>query len=241
MARVRVPLLILVCGAASAPSVLTDRADACTIIVPTVVLPSMTPAPRNAHVWVLGLPLPLYAGASFVLVPTADPSHPVPLALRSWETSMAWELVPRDRLAPVSRYELWGIPRQKGKKPLIIGLFQTTSDDDATPPSPPTLSQARYVLSMVACPPTIQIEGKPGADASGDVLHAIWLSGPGGSISYRTAPTDIAHWPHPSALEPHPSLFLTRTLDGPGAFRIGIRAVDVAGNLSDPVEISVTR
>ena len=130
----------------------TRGTDACVRVVPTAVPPAGL-APTNTHVWIYGLQLPLYAGASFVLVASGESSRPVPAKLRTWESSMLWELVPIGGLRPHTRYEVWGIPRARPSKgtsqgsnrappPLLLGAFRTTADADTSPPAAPTLKDA---------------------------------------------------------------------------------------------------
>ena len=210
-------------------------ADACSIIVPMVVLPRLVPAPTNTHVWLQGLALSMYAGGDFVLTDAAGP--PVPLTLHAWPESVVWELVPAHDLKPSTRYEVWGVPLAKTKKPTtLLGTFRTGDAPDRVAPSAPIVKLLEQRASAISCPPFLYLEGTSGADASGEVFHAMWLTDVRGGIDYAAPPAFV--------------FALTKaTKDNPVAHaelvnhvkprRAGVRAIDVAGNLSAPVEIDV--
>jgi hypothetical protein len=205
--------------------------EACTIIIPATSLPRFAPAPPNAHVWIRGLQLPLYAGASFVLV--ATDGTPAPVDVRSWPTSMVWELAPQARLRANARYELWGVPRSKQPTPpVLLGTFKTGADDDVTAPSAPKLVRAAEITPLGSCPTFIELTGTPGSDTSGETLHAVWLSDDRGVLHYADPPNEIFAWTERRAE-------VNKWFMHKGTRRIGVRAVDVAGNVSAPAEIDL--
>lgn len=226
-----------------AATALAPRGEACVEIVPTLVLPEGV-APPDAHVWIVGPSGPLLAGGSFALVPTAEPSRPLPVVARSWESSMVVELVPRGPLSPGARYEVWGFPRPrdgKAQPPLLLQTFRVEGGDDTTPPPAPKLSFAEQYHPLDSCRDWVAIHGTPASDPSGELLYAVWLA-EDGRIAYDAAPTAIVRWRAPSTVEPHPPLAISPALRGaPGAWRAGVRTIDVAGNLGAPVEIPVSR
>jgi hypothetical protein len=231
MTIVRTPMLGLAMAAATIA--MTDDASACSEVVPAIVLPRSTPAPANAHVWVQGLELSLFDGASFVVVPSDDASSPVDLDMRTWTTSMVWELVPRARLREGARYEVWGVPRgKKPKPPILLGTFRTNMDDDKTPPSAPKLTRSEERTPLGSCSTWIAIEGTPGSDSSGETMHAVWMSDPEGRLAYHEPPAQVLMWTDREAA-------LHAWFKHKGKRRIGVRAVDVAGNVSDAAEIDV--
>lgn len=215
-------------------------ARACVIIAPSVVAPSLTPAPRNAHVWIQSLPLPLFGGATFTLVKSATGSTPTAIELRSWETSSVWELVPRSDLDALTRYEVWGAPRDK-RAPVLVSVFRTGAGVDLTAPRAPRLEHAFARPSAMGCPPYVELAGAAGADDSGDVFHAAWLAEGSARLAYDGPPATVFAWPKPTPTEPRPSADVLHGFRAPSATRIGVRTVDVAGNLSAPIELEIVR
>lgn len=210
-------------------------ASACSIIVPMVVLPRLQPAPTNTHVWLQGLELSMYGGGSFVLTDAAGP--PVPLTLHAWPESMVWELVPAHDLKPSTRYEVWGVPRATTKKPTtLLGTFRTGTDADHVAPSPPVVKQLEQRPSAMSCPPFLFLEGTSGADPSGEVFHAMWLTTVRGGIDYSAPPAFVFSLTKATKDTPVPYAELVNHVK---PRRAGVRAIDVAGNLSAPVEIDV--
>jgi hypothetical protein len=186
------------------------------------------------------MPFDLSNGGSFALVAANEPARPIAVALRSWEASNLWELAPRTGLAPGVSYEVWGVPRDKKKPPSLLGVFRTTDADDVTPPTAPALTSAEQRASMTSCPTIITVQGTPSMDASGEVFYAVWLSNAEGRLAYDATPAAIVRWSRPSSYERAPALEIIASFPrGAGAFRVGVRAMDVAGNLSAPAEIPV--
>ena len=100
------------------------------------------------------------------------------------------------------------------------------------------MKRAERRVPLVDCGPFVAVEGAPGGDASGEVLHAIWFAEAAGAIDYREAPVQLARWRSPTPDERAPELEIHGL--PPGVRRVGMRSVDVAGNLSEPVEIAMT-
>lgn len=225
---------ILALGIASL-ALASHEADACVIIVPMVVLPRLQPAPTNTHVWMQGLEASMYAGGDFVLTEAAGPA--VPLSLRQWPESMVWELVPAHELKPRARYEVWGVPVPKTKKPTtLLGTFRTGDAPDHVAPSPPVVKRLEQRPSAVSCPPFLFLEGSAGTDASGEVFHAMWVTTVRGGIDYAAPPAFVFSLTKATKDRPVPSAELVNRVT---PRRAGVRAIDVAGNLSAPVEVDV--
>lgn len=219
------------------------RGEACVEIVPSVVLPA-DGAPLDTHVWVVGLQLPLYAGGTFAVVPSDDASHPVPLSLRAWESSAVFELVPREPLRPTTQYEVWAFPAARAGKqapPLLLSAFRTGDGAGREPPPAPKLLDAEEHVPIGSCPPWIGARGAavPGAT---ELLYGAWLSDETGRIRYDAPPAQIVRWPRPSDLDRAPPLAISHRLPRlKGSWRVGVRAIDAAGRLSAPVELTVAR
>ena len=216
----------------------THASRACIIIPPEVVLPASRAAPRNTHIWYGGTGLPY--GATFALV--AEPGSPPAPALdvRMWALSMLLEIVPRAPLAANARYDLWASPHQ-GKwekrpgKPVLLGTFRTGDDVDTAPPSRPVVRRAVGHPVAMSCDAWLQIELEPAADRGPAAdLYAVWFADADGRIAYETPPEEVA-----SVTVETQSLDVQIPSRAKVGLRVGVRALDVAGNLSAPVETTV--
>ena len=77
----------------------------------------------------------------------------------------------------------------------------------------------------------------PDVTPGGGVLYAVWIGDRTGHIAYETPPTELASIEQVSFDRSESTLEL---LAAPKTgSRVGVRAVDEAGNLSDPVERTV--
>jgi hypothetical protein len=182
-------------------------------------------------------------GATFALV-GAPGSPPAPaLDVRVWERSEMVELVPRMSLEAGTRYDLWAQPHppswapktRRAPPPLLLGTFRTGGDVDTTPPSAPLVRRAVRKPAFASCEAWLEIElAKPAADAGGGaVLYALWFAA-AGPIAYDAPPAELAVY-----VADEQSIDVEDPARAKVGLRVGVRAVDVAGNLSAPVEATV--
>jgi hypothetical protein len=226
--------------------VATHASRACSVVAPEVMLPGTSPAPRNAHVWFMGISNEMSGGATFALV--ASPGTPgTPLApaldVRVWERSELLELVPRTALEAGTRYDLWAVPHkpfwapksQRTPPALLLGTFRTGDDVDTAAPSAPALKRAVRKPSFASCDAWLEVEvATPAADAGGGaVLYALWFAG-AGPIAYDAPPELVVVYTAETQ-----SLDVEDPARAKVGLRVGVRAVDLAGNLSAPVEATV--
>ncbi len=222
-----------------------ETGDACVMIMPAMVSPSGL-APTNTHVWIQGSQLPLGGGATYVLIASSAPNVPIPIELRAWERSSLAELVPLAPLAPHTRHEIWGTARRSSASgrpvTLPLGTFTTTGEADTVPPGAPTLREARLNVPLDSCWPWIGVMGEP-LPAEEAVYYALHVGDASGKIVYDAPPAEIARWPLQRSVHLKPVLELT----APGkntsfiGRRVGLRAIDLAGNLGPPVELVLER
>jgi hypothetical protein len=163
------------------------------------------------------------------------------------------ELVPQPRLEADSRYEVWLRDRSGKNAPRIIGVLRTSNRTDEEKPSWGGLikSAPSSKLPGGCGSPLVVLPVERPIDNTGVVRHAVWVSDEDGRIDYAMPPLiytemlDItAHEGAPSkrnillgSTEPDVSDFeRPRYKNG---FRLGVRAVDWAGNMSEPSEIQL--
>lgn len=227
---------VFLAAVALAACVTSRASDACVIVTPQVATPTLQDAPLNTHVWLSSLPIPLFSGATFALVRSDARGQPIELDMRSWEEpSQVWQLVPAAPLAPRTRYEVWGLPRSR-KEPVLVATFRTGSAVDTAAPKAPRIRHVVRSPSAMGCPPFLAVEGEAGADESGPVLHALWFARKDERIDYDAPPVMLFYWNKPTATNPRPSadIYGIEAVSKPG--KIGLRTVDLAGQLSAPAE-----
>jgi hypothetical protein len=177
------------------------------------------------------------------------------------------DLVPRAPLDANQRYEVWRVDRAGNLSSRIVGTFVTTAAIDTTPPAWRGVTRATFagaappragvitVRSECDVDSDIAIDAPPASDdqaAWHAVRYAVWIADAKGAIAYdappfaREAPDAyrvIADAPPasiriaiavPAWHEPE-----TQGARPRGKRRIGVRAVDLAGNASAPSEIDV--
>jgi hypothetical protein len=223
-------------------------------------------APINTHVslelperWRASMP----GGAALVLVaaPTPNNRAPAPLAIAMREQTIALatpiariDLAPTALLTPYARYEVRMVDASHRAPDRIIATFTTGSVNDTDPPRWSAAAKARYVP---APPPglgigaMITIDLDDGATDNLEMAvamrYGIWVARGAGKIDYSTLPALILFFP-PSA----PPLSFTIgehacdpraiSVDAPTPItRVGVRAIDSAGNMSTPAEAAVIR
>lgn len=171
------------------------------------------------------------------------------------------ELVPRGPLQKDTEYE---VVQWTGEHSLVVASFRTSDGEDATPPRWAGIRAAAYRPAdscSVACSSRrgarVEVETEPPEDdRSGAELVAVWLASGEEAIDYRRAPVGYltarqSRYELGATLDLAPRLKLELGGAGPcvdgtlplprGArrLRIGMRAVDRAGNLGAPSEATV--
>ena len=223
----------------------THAARACFRLAPELALPNSAAAPRNAHVWVRGAMPELNAGATFALVAPGSAEPPPLLDMRQWVYGELFELVPRAPLAAGARYDLWARPHKApwapngaaAPSPVLLGTFRTGTGTDTTPPAAPAVRNAILRPQAASCRAALLLQVAPDVTPGGGVLYAVWIGDRTGHIAYETPPTELASIEQVSFDRSESTLEL---LAAPKTgSRVGVRALDEAGNLSDPVERTV--
>ncbi len=216
-------------------ALVVDRdARPCSIVNPPQVLPASQPAPVNAHVWIRNPPRHT-RDVYFVVRVVAPAISEIPIATREWCPLGLVELVPQSALPPSSRFEVWMVARAAPGKPVLLASFGTGTATDTTPPPRPAFTKADHEVESGQCGTFHGIALSGGSDQP-ETLYAMWSADAKGAIVWEAAPiavftgsrvdgfgtctTDFSAW---SASSPH----------------VGIRAMDIAGNLGAPIELTV--
>jgi hypothetical protein len=185
-----------------------------------------------------------------------DPGTLVPTRARRMETEggsdpgYVIELIPSADLLPRTRYEVWAVGNQDPRSEQLFGTMRTGNgrDDES-----PTWSGASRVAPIVhkqspgrATPIEsggLDVFGPRASDGGGRVLYAAWKG-------EADSPIDFSRPPDGYAVESSPLAGAALVVLGwPGgcapptfavpqakATRIGLRAMDLAGNVSPPSE-----
>jgi hypothetical protein len=135
--------------------------------------------------------------------------------------------------------------------PTLHEDFKTSDHTDTTPPTWSGASAARYLANGVtgdrsSCnvpAPVIEIDAAEPKDddtPAAAIVLGVWVAGPTGAIDYAAAPAVIAH------LRAGHAYLGRRYYCGESNFpakkaavRLGLRALDLAGNASAPSEVTV--
>jgi len=147
-------------------------------------------------------------------------------------------LVPQAPLRPQTEYVVM-MDSPSGRERL--GTFRTGLAEDRTPPAWRGLKRARYVPAQDqwsdSCPslpvhgPLIELAIHEATD-EGQVRYAVWVAENGEALRYQDRPQ--------AYLDPKDGLLRIGSLPrGADHVRIGVRATDVAGNLSPPGELEL--
>jgi hypothetical protein len=213
-------------------------APACSIVLPTVVIPGSATAPLNTHVWVLDVEwVTRDALQTFALrsAPGGDGGAGASVAVETfvyagWASSI--EMVPRAPLAPSSRYEVWAV----GSHPHLVGSFMTGDAPARVAPAPPQFRSPQFGLtwSPECGVAELEVPVVPPDDAPGSALYALYYADATGAVRYDRPPDGLA----PAATRGRPLLAYAAGHELTKVSRIGVRAVDAAGNVSTPVEIT---
>lgn len=255
MRLVRLSLLALL--AALGPFV--HDADACTIVLNTEVFPALTPAPLNTHVWIRHPPWhrtgnPMYPrnptfAVDFVLRAVAGAPTEIPVAVREWFPGNLVELVPEAPLPPNQVFEVWAVPLPPAVvRPRLLSFFRTAAATDTTPPTRPafygaTLERPGAVAADCGPYAAIGLVGEGSRDG-GDLLYAVWAADDSGHIAWEAPPIAVAP-PAPGSrvrFDVYDALKLASEVTAwarSPKLHVGVRAMDVAGNLSAPLELDV--
>ena len=168
------------------------------------------------------------------------------------------ELVPA---APLEEgtYEVWCVDRRNAARGRIVAVFRVGGEDDRTAPLWPGVKSAWYVRPPASRGGVIMLPGECGdplvvldvarAHDEGTrdegIRYAVWKAAPGAAIDYRAPPLLFAAAELEGASGARIALGNTDsgdsdfTGDGGRPMKLGVRAVDLAGNASVPSEIVV--
>jgi len=179
------------------------------------------------------------------------------------------ELVPKQALEPSTRYEIRLISSSGATTPRILGTFLTGTTSDTTPPSWrgvttfarfEGLTSTKHGGGVVTLSDPADACVGPGVSFRGpsaatddqtrpeDIRYAFWIAEPdAAAIDYKKAPNAYAQRQlHVSGFEvaygvkPIPLNDFAPPTKNKKTFKVGIRAVDLAGNMSsEPSEIVV--
>jgi hypothetical protein len=155
-------------------------------------------------------------------------------------------LTPKKPLTAATAYEvLLGTP---GKNPAQITVFTTSKVADTTAPTWEGVKVSKWLTDGGMCStgqPFAQLGlGKASDDqtATGSLVYEVWLGDGLGKIDYRTPPTTVVTDIDGLLELGDPSKCLPSTLafpDGAKKLHVGVRPVDLAGNVGDPSELDL--
>jgi hypothetical protein len=233
-------------------------ADACSCAaLGTVkVLPgTRDPAPTNTHL-LLEVPLAGYLEEHNIKpdnlqVTLRGPKGTVPLDVRRWgDAGFRWvELVPKLNLAPNTRYTAQ-VSVDNGKDSY---LGQVTTGDGPDQTSPAFEGVSKGVLVKQWPHPGGCATGRPFVvltlgDVKDDTAPAaairfhVWLADDKGGIDYSRPPTATVAARGGEIWLGQPFLCTPETFVVPDrpSFKVGVKAVDLAGNMSEPSETVIS-
>jgi len=174
------------------------------------------------------------------------------------EVGFVLEIVPLVPLAPKSRYEVWSVEQGNRRPDVLHGTVKTGSKrDDASPTWPgqkrverqPPPKRAKRIVTWEGWS-GLSLFADDAQDSEGRVLYAVWLPAADGRIDFSHpaagyTPAIEKTWRtgrrlgilgSPGGCEP--SNFKVPA-KGQKPLRLGLAAVDLAGNRSQPVEVDV--
>jgi hypothetical protein len=136
---------------------------------------------------------------------------------------------------------VWVVPRTTTVAPTLLASFTTGTDTDVTPPARPPFDSAHLAVPKVqtSCNDSHEITLWGGAAARTrppETLYGVWAADRTGAIAWDAAPVGILNG---MFLDSYRTCMPRYDLWASGAPHIGVRALDLAGNLSAPVELDV--
>jgi len=153
------------------------------------------------------------------------------------------ELVPKQPLRAKTAYE---VVDDAGAKVLEL---TTTADPDTKAPAWSGVQKARYVRHLGACCmchtglPHVRVQTGAYSDDHGtdEVVFAVWIAGPGGKIDYKQPPATYVLPSKNELVLGNPSTCGRDNFGLPDGkkLRIGVRPVDLAGNVGTASEIEI--
>lgn len=193
-------------------------------------------APRNTHVWI-SLPPTLADVQASLKGPGAGAAD---LVRYGGGEERIIELVPRAALAGHARYEvLLGTE--------VVGQFVTGDALDQTPPTWDGLQSGQVSPgSDAACGAgeTIVVLGlgkrEDDATPAGALRYAVWIGAPGKDLDYNQPPTTVMTATRDHLALGRESRCNPSNLELQGAFAVGVRVLDLAGNAGQPSEADIT-
>lgn len=179
------------------------------------------------------------------------------------DEGFVYEIVPTSPLAPNARYEIWSVEERNRLPDVLRGTIKTGSKRDdapptwsgekrlmAEPPAKPVKRKGRRIEITLREWSGLRLFGDNAEDAEGRVLYAVWVPNPDGTFDYSRPAAGHAWavdeiwrkdgflgtlgWPGWCA----PSNFKVPERGGK-PLRLGLAAVDLAGNRSQTVEVEV--
>lgn len=153
------------------------------------------------------------------------------------------ELVPKQALRAKTAYEI------VDRGGAYVLEFTTTAGNDTKAPEWKGTRAASYVRQPAACcmchtgNPYVRVDTGAFSDDHGKdtVVFAVWIADAGGKIDYKQPPaTYVQPWKAELALG-HPSICGSNNFDLPAGktLRIGVRPVDLAGNVGTASELKI--
>ncbi len=219
-------------------------ADACSCVGQRVWTAIEKTAPTNTHV-MLWFDDGAYKTAPAFTLREAGGTRAVAVARRDLKagSSTVAELVPTRPLRAKTRYEVVDAAGEK------VLEFTTTAGDDTKAPAWKGMQNALYVQQPGRCcmchtgTPHVRVDTGAFSDDHGkdEVVFAVWTTGAGGKIDYKKPPaTYVRPWSAEFVLG-HSSICGANNFDLPvgKAFRIGVRPVDLAGNIGTASELEI--
>lgn len=219
-------------------------ADACSCIAPRVRAMIQKTAPTNTHV-MLWFTKGLYAKAPAFTLREAGRKRSIAIDrhdIKAGSYTFA-KLVPKQPLRATTAYEVVDAAGDK------ILEFTTTTGEDTEVPVWDGMQEASYVQQPGACcmcntgKPYLSVDTGAFSDDHGTnaVVFAVWTADASGKIDYKQPPTTyVPPWKTEFTLG-HPSTCGGSNFDLPvgKTFRIGVRPVDLAGNVGTVSEIEI--